>query len=305
MVEKPIKELVIEEYIRTQNRPLLNFIFFDSGSSVLSSRYHKLTTGEAKAFTIESLYTYETLPLYYEMLNIIGKRMTEYPKGRLTIVGCNANTGIEKDNKELSQERAKIIYDYFRDVWQISASRLKIEARNLPEKPSTVNDVDGAQENRRTEIYSNMWEIIEPVYTIDTVHIPKPPVVRFLPEGEAAAGLHKWQLVATESVKKLKDFSGKDSLPRILDWELEKESMKVLAALDTVSVSLSASDRIGQFAESKPITLPVRHYTLEDKHREGSVDTIISRYSLILFDFDRAELSGANRRIAEFVKSRI
>jgi outer membrane protein OmpA-like peptidoglycan-associated protein len=305
MIEKPIKELVIEEYIRTQNRPLLNFIFFDSGSSVFSARYHKLTVAEAKAFAIESLYTYETLPLYYEMLNIIGKRMTEYPKGRLTIVGCNDNIGIEKDNKELSRERAQVIYNYFRDVWQIPSSRLKIEARNLPEKPSTVNDVDGAQENRRAEIYSNMWEIIEPVYTIDTVHIPKPPIVRFLPDGEAAAGFHKWQLVATESAKKLKDFSGKDSLPRILDWELEKESMKVLAALDTVNVALSASDNIGQFAESNPITLPVRHYTLEDKHREGSVDTIISRYSLILFDFDRAELSGANRRIAEFVKSRI
>jgi outer membrane protein OmpA-like peptidoglycan-associated protein len=305
LVEKPIKELVIEEYIRTQNRPLLNFIFFDSGSSMLALRYHQLTEDEAKAFSIKSLYTYETLPLYYEMLNIIGKRMKENPKGRLTIVGCNDNTGIEKDNKQLSRARAEVIYEYLADVWQIPASRMKIEARNLPEKPSTVNDVDGAQENRRVEIYSNMWEIVEPVYTIDTVHIPKPPVVRFLPDGESVAGIYKWQVVATESVKKLKDFSGKDSLPKILDWELEKESIKVLAALDTVGAVLSLNDRTGQFAESRPLILPVRHYTLEDKHREGSVDTIISRYSLILFDFDRAELSDANRRIADFVKSRI
>jgi outer membrane protein OmpA-like peptidoglycan-associated protein len=305
MVEKPIKELVIEEYIRTQNRPLLNFIFFDSGSSLLDKRYHQLTEDEATAFSITSLYTYETLPLYYEMLNVIGRRMTEHTKGRLTIVGCNDNTGIEKENKQLSKERAQVIYQYFRDVWQIPASRMKMEVRNLPEKPSTVNDVDGAQENRRAEIYSNMWEIIEPIYTIDTVHIPKPPVVRFLPKGEATSGFNKWQVVATESNKKLKDFSGKDSLPAILDWELEKEHMKVLAALDTVSAVLSVNDHSGQFAESHPITLPVRHYTLEDKHREGSVDTIISRYSLILFDFDRAELSEANRRIADFVKSRI
>jgi outer membrane protein OmpA-like peptidoglycan-associated protein len=146
---------------------------------------------------------------------------------------------------------------------------------------------------------------MEPVFTTDTAHVPKPAVVRYIPSGIAEAGIRRWQVSSSEPIRKLKDFSGKDSLPSRLDWELEKERETTLAKLDTVTASLTVVDEMGQTAESLPVLLPVRHYTLADKHREGSIDTIISRYSLILFDFDRSELSDANRRIADFVKERI
>ncbi len=305
LTEKPLRELVIEDYIRTQYRPLLNYIFFETGSSDIPLRYHRLSQTQAQSFTASRLNEYETLPLYYEVLNIIGKRMNEYKDGKLTIVGCNDDLAVEKGNRSLSRTRAENVFNYLKDTWQIAPSRMKIEARNLPEKPSTVSDTDGAQENRRVEIYSNLWRIIEPVLSTDTAHIPKPSVVRFIPSCVAEAGVRKWEVAAIESEKKLKDFSGKDSLPNRLDWELEKEHGIVLASLDTVSSTLSIGDKIGQETESQPVNLPVRHYTLEQKHREGSIDTIISRYSLILFDFDRGVLSEANRRIADFVKDRI
>jgi len=239
------------------------------------------------------------------MLNIIGKRMTTYPNARLTITGCNDDLGIEKNNHELSKARAETVYDYLKETWKIAPSRLKIELRNLPEKPSTVTDSDGAQENRRVEISSNTWQIMEPVFTTDTAHVPKPSVVRFIPKATVEATITHWQVSSSEPLRKLKDFSGKDSLPIRLDWELEKEREATLAKLDTVTASFSVSDNTGQTVESPSILLPVRHYTLADKHREGSIDTIISRYSLIFFDFDRSELSDANRRIANFVKERI
>ena len=304
-ITKPIKELVIEDYIRTQYRPLLNFIFFEKGSAELPPRYHKLSQEEADKYSLAKLNEYETLPLYYEMLNIIGKRLAIYPKAQITIIGCNDDNGPEKNNRSLSRQRAEKIYSYFQDVWAIEKSRINIEVRNLPEKPSSVSDTDGTQENRRVEILSNYWQVIEPVFTTDTVHIPKPSIVRYEPNGVAETGIHHWEVTATENEKKLKDFSGKDSLPTRLDWELEKEREETLASLDTVNASLMLTDKKGQVTESPSITLPVRHYTLEDKHREGSIDTIISRYSLILFDFDRSELSESNRRIADFVKDRI
>ena len=302
---KPIKELIIEDYIRTQYRPLLNFVFFDKASAVLPGRYHKISQEQTRNFDITKLNDYETLPLYYEVLNIVGKRLKLYPKARIRIVGCNDDNGTEKNNKDLSRLRAENVRAYLLDVWQIEQSRINIESRNLPEKPSSVLDSDGTQENRRVEIQSNIWQILEPVFTTDTVHIPKPSVVRYIPTGIAEAGIHKWEVAATEDEKKLKDFSGKDSLPTRLDWELEKERVETLADLDTVEASLLVTDKGGQVRESPSITLPVRHYTLADKHREGSIDTIISTYSLILFDFDRSELSDANRRIADFVKDRI
>jgi outer membrane protein OmpA-like peptidoglycan-associated protein len=304
-IVKPLKELVIEDYIRTQYRPLLNFVFFDKGSAELSYRYHTLSSEQTNNYNISKLNEFETLPLYYEMLNIVGKRMKQYPKARITIVGCNDDNAMEKNNRTLSRSRAEKIFSYFQNVWQIEKSRMGIEVRSLPEKPSSVSDSDGTQENRRVEIQSNNWHVLEPVFTTDTVHIPKPAVVRYIPAGIAETGIHQWEVAATENRKKLKDFSGKDTLPGRLDWELEKEQEETLASLDTVNASLSLTDKAGQAAESPSIGLPVRHYTLEDKHREGSIDTIISTYSLILFDFDKSELSEANRRIADFVKDRI
>ena len=304
-ITKPVKELVIEDYIRTQYRPLLNFVFFDKGSADLPQRYHKLSQQEADKYSLSKLNEFETLPLYYDMLNVIGKRLKLYPKAKITLTGCNDDNGIEKNNRGLSRLRAEKIYSYFQEVWSIEKSRINIEVRNLPEKPSSVSDSDGTQENRRVEILSNYWQILEPVFTTDTAHIPKPSIVRYIPSGIAENSLHQWEVTATDNEKKLKGFSGKDSLPSQLDWELEKEKEATLSVLDTVNASLMLKDKGGQITESPSISLPVRHYTLADKHREGSIDTIISRYSLILFDFDRSELSESNRRIANFVKERI
>ncbi|HWF44987.1 MAG TPA: OmpA family protein, partial [Candidatus Kapabacteria bacterium] len=307
--EQPIKEVVIEDYIRTQYRPLLNFIFFDEGSSALSTRYHTISSSETKTFQYSDLNDYETLPLYYDVLNILGKRMRDYPKAKLTLVGCNDGQS-ENGNKLLSQARAKTVFQYLKIRWNIDSNRVKIEVRDLPDKPSTVTDSDGAKENRRVEIYSNVWQVLEPIFTTDTAHIPEPSIVRLLPNGTAEAGFQNWQVSSWTSqhegnLEYLKDFPGSDSLPRYLDWDLEKEREPVLASLDTVHAVLHVQDRANQTAQSDEITLPVRHYTLLDKHCEGSIDTIISRYSLILFDFDRGALSDANRRIANFVKARI
>jgi outer membrane protein OmpA-like peptidoglycan-associated protein len=309
VAEEPIHELVIEDYIRTQYRPLLNFVFFDKGSSVLPARYHAISSGESKAFQYSDLNDYETLPLYYDVLNILGKRMREYPTAKLTLVGCNDGQS-ENENKQVSQARAESVFHYLLDTWGVDSNRMKVEVRDLPDKPSTVTDTDGAEENRRVEIYSNVWQVLEPIFTTDTAHIPEPPIVRLLPNGTAESGFQNWQVSSWTprpegTVEKLKDFSGSDSLPHHLDWDLEKEREQVLASLDTVHAVLHVQDHAQQTARSDEITLPVRHYTLLDKHREGSIDTIISRYSLILFDFDRGALSDANRRIANFVKARI
>ena len=298
----PLKELVIEDYIRTQYRPLLNYIFFDSGSAKIPTRYHALQPDETSAFDYNLFNDYETLPLYYELLNIIGQRMRAYPHGKLTIVGCSAD---EPSVPNISRARAEAVYRYLHDVWNVDDSRLKIEARNLPEKPSNINDTDGQTENRRVEIYSTVPQILEPIFTTDTVHIPKPSTVRFLPGGESEAGFSHWAIATSEGPIKLKDFSGKGALTPHLDWNLDKEREKDLAKLDTIHAVLQVVDRTEQQAESDEATLPVRHYTLLDKHRLGSTDTIISRYSLILFDFDRSDLGEANRRIADFVKTRV
>ncbi len=303
--ERPIKELVIEDYIRTQYRPLLNYIFFDSGSARIPSRYHLLTRSGTSSFDFKRFNDYETLPLYYEVLNIIGKRMKIYHQAVLTIVGCSGRPIEKASERALSHDRAEAIFQYLHNVWSIDSARMKVQSRGLPEMPSNPNDSDGIAENRRVEIYSDVPEVLEPIFTTDTAHIPKPPVIRFLPGGSAEAGVSHWSIATTEGPIKLNDFSGKGDLSEHIDWDLQKEHERDLATLDTIHAILEIDDTRGHSAESNEVSVPVRHYTLLDKHRVGSTDTIISRYSLILFDFDRSALGEANQRIADFVKARI
>lgn len=301
---RPIKELVVEDYIRTQYRPLLNYIFFERGSSEMPVRYHKLTSHETRDYDFRRFYEYETLPLYYEALNIFGQRMREYPGGRLTIAGCNDGAE-ETAITGLSRSRAETVFAYLRDVWRIDPSRMKLQSRNLPQKPSSTSDTDGAQENRRVEITSNQWEVMEPMFTTDTAHVSKPAGLRFEPRAVAETGIARWQLDAEDADNMTsKKFGGSDTVPGMLDWDLQKENSEALGKLHSIQARLGITDRQGQEAHTEPVEIPVRHYTLLDKHREGSVDTIISRYNLILFDYNRSELSDANRRIADLVRSR-
>ena len=303
--QQPLNEVVIEDYIRTQYRPLLNYIFFDSGSAEIPGRYHSLTSAEAKKYDFKKFNDYETLPLYYEILNIIGSRMHEYPKAKLTIIGCSASATPSPEEHALARGRAEVVFNYLVDIWGIDSNRIRIESRGLPEKPSNPSDTDGQVENRRTELYSNVPQILEPIFTTDTAHVPKPPIVRFLPVTVSAAGVTHWAIARQAGAVPLSSFLGDGPPVSAIDWNLSKESNRDLATLDTIHASLDVTDRARQTAQSSEVSVPVRHFTLLDKHRMGSTDTIVSRYSLILFDFDRSSLGEENRRISDFVKARI
>ncbi len=303
--EVPLKELVIEDYIRTQYRPLLNYIFFDSGSAKIPDRYNLISLPAAQTYDFKRFSDDETLPLYYEVLNIIGKRMEEYPNARLTIVGCSGKTETNAAVRELSRERGEAVSRYLHTVWNIDPARLQVEARGLPEKPSNASDSDGEVENRRAELYSNVPQILEPIFTTDTARVPKPPVIRYLPGGVVPAGVAHWDVQSMDGPNKVKDFSGSGGLTPHLDWDLTQEHESDLAKLQSIHATLVVDDSENREAKSTEVSVPVRHFTLLDKHRVGSTDTIISRYSLILFDFDRSDLGSANRRIADFVKARV
>src|SRR5690606_29896371 len=135
--------------------PLLNYVFFDIGSSTLPDRYISFDGGGA---SFKSSFTDTTIPggtidKYYHVLNIYGFRLNQYPDTKITLIGCNDNTNDgEKGNTDLSKSRAQTVYDYLNKVWGISADRMKIEFRNFPDIKSNPKDSMGLAENRRVEL---------------------------------------------------------------------------------------------------------------------------------------------------------
>lgn len=305
--ETPIGEQKIkaEEFVSSSMLPVLNYIFFDDNSFDLPARYRKLTSAQARTFSPDKLTNYEALPMYYHVLNILGRRMTDNPKTSISITGCNSDAGSEQGNKELSRRRAETVRNYLRDVWNIEAKRMAIASRNLPEKPTNSSEPDGIAENRRVEIQSDSWNLLEPLIAADTIHTISPTAVRFHVITQSEAGVKNWSLSLIQNGKTMKEYNGTGTPPATLDWLVEKEKDSLESSTQRVEYSLSVADLSGQKIATPMESLPVEQITVEQKRRQQTADKRIDRYSLILFDFAETELNAANIRIAEFVKKRI
>ncbi|MEP7235448.1 MAG: OmpA family protein, partial [Ignavibacteriota bacterium] len=274
-------------------------------ASEFRPEYTLLSPDEASHFFPDKLFNYETLPLYYQLMNIIGRRMLDHPSSVLTLVGCNASIRDEKANLDLSRKRAETVRDYFKNVWNLPDSRLKIEVRELPEKNSTMTTEDGITENRRVEIQCPDWEILQPVLTIDTIRVTNPPNVRFKPTVTSSAGLANWHVEASNDGMRLKEFNGTTSIPGKLDWRIEKEKQKTLASLRALDYQLVVTDAVGQTIKTPMDSIPVTQLTLAKKKEDNLADTVFSRYNLILFDFGKPSLNPNNQKIADYVKTRV
>jgi outer membrane protein OmpA-like peptidoglycan-associated protein len=125
-------KLEVEEFASVLMTPLLNYIFFDDNSSTLPSRYKQLDEKGIERFREEKVNNPNRLSTYYQILNIIGKRMRQNPDATVTLIGCNADIGAEKGNLALSKQRAEAVKEYIVSKWNVPESQFKIETRNLP-----------------------------------------------------------------------------------------------------------------------------------------------------------------------------
>ena len=302
--ESDLIEIRIEEFASTELHPLLNYIFFDKNSSVLDSRYVKIRPSDASAFDEKSLYSLNTMEIYHNILNIIGNRMQENPTENITLVGCNDNNADEENNLGLSEDRALTIKNYLVDVWGLDADRIKVQSRNLPEKPSNINDVDGIAENRRVEIKSNSWNIIRPVLCTDTIKTSNPAALALYPDIEANENIKKWEIDVNQDDVNIDQYSGK--LTPGQKYLIDSLNLKLKKSKgDFVTYALSAETESGLTKQTDENKIPVEFITIKKKRSEKMADKEIQRFSLILFDFNKADLNSMNSRIIEMIKERI
>ncbi len=305
---------VIEEFLTSRLSPLLNYIFFDENSSEIPGRYSRLSPNDADDFYVDNLYRHKTLPIYRHILNIVGRRLRLYPEAKLTITGCNSDLGSEKRNITLSRNRAESVKKYLMDVWRIPEERLEVNVRNLPEKPSTpIDEPDKIEENRRVELTSDNDKIMEYIQLRDTMRTINPPVIRFMPEVEAEAGLKYWDIQVIQGNKIIKEFSSEGSLVETvdwkilsqLDWNINNEESILPAINQPLEYRLRVIDKKNQEYRTQFKFIRIKVLTIQKKKLENLSDKTIDRYSLILFDFDKSDIKGDNRKIVNLIKERM
>lgn len=304
--EEPLSKVRLEEFSSEKIHSLLNYVFFDENSAYVPLRYKQLNgSKEAKEFVPERLVSRETLEVYYDLLNVIGYRLQQSTRATLTITGCNAQSGFEAQNPEISFRRAQAVQQYLSAVWNIPASRMLIESRDLPEKPSKQGDVLGDQENRRVELYAN-WDILKPIVVADTLRDASPAVVRLRPQILDTAGVLRWKLTVEQAGKTFRRWMGNGyaSLPQYVDWYVSKKQSAL--PLDTAAIQCVLE--VNYKFQSKPVTsriltLPVERVSVKEKRTQKANDMTKNRYNLILFDVGSDKLSGVNERIVTSIRN--
>ncbi len=303
--EQQVVRMKVEEFYSPQLRPLLNYIFFAPGSATLPDRYHRITPDQTDAFRIDRLYQLDGVETYHHVLNIVGKRLRDNPDATIRLVGCTSERPGDAGVDGLARSRAQSVHDYLQNVWGIPDSRMTIETRGLPQKPSNPDVPDGIEENQRVEIYSDNNRIFEPVLTDDTLRTVTPPAIRFHPTARPEENVASWRIVASQDGQPLKSFSGTGAVPPTVDWDLQNDQPHVPRAETPMEYALTATDGSGRQVVTPLASIPVQLITLRHKRIERIRDKQIDRYSLILFDFGKSDIGPQNQRIIDMIRNRI
>ena len=293
--------LLIEEFETERSFPLLPYIYFPKGSSELDkSAMNLLKSNETSGFAEQSL-PWNTLGIYEELLNIVAERLKQYPGANLTVTGCNNDLGKEKNNLQLSQDRAEAVKNYLVSVWDIEPGRIAIEKRNLPQNPGNSAIDEGIEENQRAELSSNNSKILNPVTLQQITEQANPPLVYITPNINSEAGLKSWQVNVRQDDEMIRSYDG-DNFTRELEWQVEERPVPKLET--PVNVELLMEDRLGS-SNSVERDIEIKQITVRKKKIEQQQDMRIDRFDLIVFDYDKAEIPQSQTDIMRKIKSGI
>ncbi|MDZ4745502.1 MAG: OmpA family protein [bacterium] len=304
--ERPRFTMRVEEFLSTRMKPILPFVFFDDGSSVIPARYTRRSKSSVQTFRELDLHDASMLETYHDLLNIVGLRMTEMPNATITLTGYHAGKGADASGQqEISVPRAEVVRQYLVEVWSINKDRIKVEGRGLPSVTSNEDEQDGIDENRRVEISSDELRILDPVWTTDTSRSVNPPSVRFKGLANAEAGLEEWRVNVTQDGEALKSFSGAGPVPTMVDWDVENDQQHVPRAPSQLDYSLYLRDNDGQEYEAKGRPMTVEQITIQKKRRERIKDKEIDRYALIAFDYSGSKVTPQQARLLDRLKQKV
>lgn len=143
--------------VATAENYLMASAFLSADSSALRKvviSLNALETATDKTFILQNIF-FETgsaklLPASYPELKNLVNTLQKNPSLQIEISGHTDNTGSDGINRQLSEARAKSVYQYLIDQ-QIDATRLSYKGYGA-EKPVATNETEeGRRQNRRTE----------------------------------------------------------------------------------------------------------------------------------------------------------
>lgn len=316
----------IEETMSKQLYPLLPYVFFDQEDGTLNANtYVNLTPAQTRRFSETLDFTFDkatsasrsmiTLELYYNLLNILGRRMRDdYPTSTVVLQGFNNGRGGERADTSISRRRAESVKDYLVRIWGIESKRITTTAGNLSPWAASTSTADerdkedGFEENRRVEIVPSEPRLLSPVVISDTLREISVPALRYLLSTTGDAQISNWNVVARHPFMPAGDEqellyrNGSGTPPEYLDWSAGESQRQIPKSADPVVASFLINAD-GELTDSSASTLPIEFVSIARKRRERIGNLTLDRFRLPLFVYGNDELLVSQAEIINtFIK---
>lgn len=291
--------ITIEEIESEQGFPILPYIFFGFEESKLNTTDQNILTSSQVGTFDENKLDWDVFDVYKNTLNIFAKRVKENNQS-IQLIGNRIISRQEVQNKEIVENRLNEIENYFVNTWGIDKSKISRKVVDVDLKDAKKDD-DLFKESSRIELSTNNVKLIEPVFLKDIVRSSNPPQVGIDANIDATNPPINWNMKITQDNTQIRDYKGKD-LKFTKIWNIEDEPMPKLEK--NVKVTLNAKDEFG--AESEVVKdLMIKQLTIKKKREELKDDKKLEKYSLIVFDYNSAELKDSHLDVIKKVKESI
>lgn len=236
--------------------PVTNQLFFETGRSEISGYYVLLKERAYTAAFNEKVLT-DTMDRYKNVLNIVGRQLTEVPEAHVRIIGCNSDAGVEKGNLDLSRARAESVKNYLASIWGIDEVRIKVEARNLPARPAPAEMPGSRAENQRVDIIydsSDMQAMAANQFIAESSNLA---AFKIAPQIIAEYGVSDWELDLQGDDQTIKSITGANMFEPTLALSLDDIGRDKLAACTSLQARLRVSDANQDTYETATAMIPV------------------------------------------------
>ncbi len=294
----------IEEITTIETSPMLNYIYFDTGSTAIPERYVLFNLQkETDRFSENGLRGGQEK--YLHALNVIGSRLRQNIETTINIIGCNSDFGEEKGRTDLSRSRAESVRAYLQYIWGISPKRMEISARNLPEIPSSSRLDLGHEENQRVEIRTDNLEILDPVKSTYIDIRSDTDSIRILPQIESEYDLVSWEINFISNEGPVETISGDGPIQSDIVLTSEAFLPEKLAGYGQLNATVSVTDINGKTFEIERTPININFIRREQLRAQNLGYMVEEKYALILFDFDRSNIKERNAVIVKHIVNRI
>ncbi len=290
--------LTIEHIREIKVHPLLPYVFFRQNQATLPTEWYQVLTAEQAARFDTAALGADVTNVYRQLLNIVGARLHRYPEARLKITGFSSRD--EDDRRALAQRRAEAVAQYLQTVWGIAPQRLQVQAGDRPSNPSNPAYPEGREENRRVELSSEHPAVFAPLRLAQRRYVLEPQRVICQFALHPGAESIRWQFqLQTPAATVLYDTAG-THLPSSLSLALTP-MLDSLRRWQTCRGILRVVDSLGRQTRCEQ-ALPIAVLEITYQHH---LQAETYEYSLVLFDYDQAQLSDRHRKQLEHIAVQI